>query len=70
MQIHYKILVCSYDFDELKKKNCVDKNEDDQRNKEHNMHACISCYYNYYVDLCLGKYLVRLIILYAHSFLC
>ena len=37
-----------------------------QRNKEHNMHACISYCSNCYVDSCLGKYLVSLVVLYAH----
>ena len=51
------IFIHSFDFDELIKKKCVDKNEDYQRNKEHNMHACLSYCFIYYVDSCLGKYL-------------
>ena len=43
----------------------MDKNEDYQRNEEHNMYACISYCSNYYVDSCLGKYLVSLIVLCA-----
>ena len=38
-----------------------------KRKKEHNMHACCS---NCYVDHCLRKYLVSLIVLCAHISLC
>ena len=34
------ILVCSYDLNELIKK-CVNKTEDYQRDKEHNIRACL-----------------------------